>query len=250
VDIEAKGQGQWWARPAGKAMSALDGNLLPYKEEVAYTDLHIGRLLAFIEEKKLWENTCVVFVADHGEEFFEHGGAGHDNTLFEELIHVPLAIATPSIDLPDVISQPVGTRWLFGSLLELLGIPSPDTLGGAPSLFAVEDIGGEEHVRSSTRPRGRTGVEGSLKPTIWLSSLTGKRDKLIEDHLRGRTMYFDLLRDPGELADLSERQPETTARLRRMLAARNDGLLDMGETGAAATVSEDELQRLKSLGYL
>lgn len=250
VDIEASAREPWWAKPAGKAMATLGGNLVPYKEEVAYTDLHIGRLLAFLDERRLWENTCVVFVADHGEEFFEHGGAGHDNTLFEELIHVPLCIFTPSLDLPHVVSAPVETRWLFRSLLEVAGIPAPDTVPPAPSLLAAEDVGGEVYMRSSACPRGQTGVTGSQKPTAWLSSLTGAREKLIEDHLRGQAMYFDLLQDPGELLDLGEQQPEAAGRLRELLTARDQELVGTRETGPSPALSEETRQRLKSLGYL
>ena len=68
-----------------------------YAEEVAFTDLHIGRLLAYLDEHHLWDSTCVVFVADHGEEFLEHGSFEHGSTLFEEVLHVPLFIADPAL---------------------------------------------------------------------------------------------------------------------------------------------------------
>ncbi|NIN93415.1 MAG: sulfatase-like hydrolase/transferase, partial [Anaerolineae bacterium] len=107
-----------------------------YDEEVAYTDLHIGRLLTFLDENGLWESTCVVLVADHGEEFLDHGSGGHGHTLFQELIHVPLLIADPSRDAPAVISDPVETRWIFATILEMLGISPPDQQVPWRTLFA------------------------------------------------------------------------------------------------------------------
>jgi len=220
-----------------------------YDEEVAYVDLHINRLLAFLEERRLWDDTCVVFVADHGEEFWDHGATGHDNTLFDELVRVPLSLTAPSLDLPKVVSDPVETRWLFGTLLEIAGLLSADGAADDPSLLRPAE-GSEQYVRSSTFPRGRTGVEGSTRPTVWLSGLVGERYKLIEDHLHGRTMLFDLLEDPRELRNLSQEQTETADLLRQALAARDAALLGTGAAGQAPRMSEAEARRLKSLGYL
>ena len=220
-----------------------------YDEEVAYVDLHIGRLLASLEQRRLWDDTCVVFVSDHGEEFWEHGATGHDNTLFDELVRVPLSLTAPSLDLPKVVSDPVETRWLFGTLLEIAGLRSADGTADDPSLLALGE-GSERYVRSSTCPRGRTGVEETRKPSVWLSSLTDKQYKLIEDHLHGRTMLFDLLEDPRELRNLSQEQAETADLLRQALAARDATLLGTGGAGQAPRISEAEARRLKSLGYL
>jgi arylsulfatase A-like enzyme len=220
-----------------------------YDEEVAYVDLHIGRLLALLEERRLWEDTCVVFVADHGEEFWDHGATGHDNTLFDELVRVPLSLTAPSLDLPKVVSDPVETRWLFGTLLEIAGLRPTADAADDPSLLAPGE-GPEPYMRSSTCPRGRTGVEGSTKPSVWLSCLTGRQYKLIEDHLNGRTMLFDLPEDPRELRNLSQEQTETTDLLRQALAARDATLLGTGAAGPATQISEAETRRLKSLGYL
>lgn len=220
-----------------------------YDEEVAYVDLHIGRLLALLDERRLWEDTCVVFVADHGEEFWDHGATGHDNTLFDELVLVPLSLTAPSLDLPNVVSDPVETRWLFGTLLEIAGVRSAADAADDPSLLARGE-GSERYVRSSTCPRGRTGVEESRKPSVWLSCLTGKQYKLIEDHLSGRTMLFDLPEDPRELRNLSQEQTETADLLRQALAARDATLLGTDGAGPAPQISEAETRRLKSLGYL
>lgn len=55
-------------------------------------DYEIGRLLDFMDEQKLKENTIVIITGDHGEEFMEkgHWGHGHNAVFPEEQIHVPL----------------------------------------------------------------------------------------------------------------------------------------------------------------
>jgi arylsulfatase A-like enzyme len=61
-----------------------------YAGEVLYTDHEIGILLAGLRDLRLDERTLVVFTSDHGEEFGEHGWIGHDETVYDEVLHVPL----------------------------------------------------------------------------------------------------------------------------------------------------------------
>ena len=63
-------------------------------------------------------------------------------------------------------------------------------------------------------------------------------------------MCFDLLEDPGELTDLSEQEPEITARLKRLLAEIDRLLIGDDEPAEAPAISEKEKQKLKALGYL
>jgi arylsulfatase A-like enzyme len=67
-----------------------------YDGEIAFTDLHIGRLFAYLKELKIYDKTLIILTADHGDEFFEHGNKGHRKTLFDETLKVPLIIKLPS----------------------------------------------------------------------------------------------------------------------------------------------------------
>ena len=57
-----------------------------YDAEIRFTDDTLGRLLSLLEKRGRLNNTLVVITADHGEEFFEHGGKGHQRTLFDEVV--------------------------------------------------------------------------------------------------------------------------------------------------------------------
>ena len=61
-----------------------------YREEIAFTDDQIGKLLAHMQELGLADNTLVVLAADHGEEFRNRGWIGHTANLYDNLLHVPL----------------------------------------------------------------------------------------------------------------------------------------------------------------
>jgi arylsulfatase A-like enzyme len=223
-----------------------------YDEEVAYTDAQIGRVLGFLDEAGLWDATLVVFVADHGEEFLEHGSVGHANTLYQECIHVPLAIVDPMHEAPATFTRPVETRWLFRTVLDFLGLEPPEDRADLPSLTHDSLSGREEHlVRSSTHP-AQSPIDEATSPGahVWLSSLVDERWKLIVDHNLGRSMLFDLGSDAGEQDDQLERRPEIGARLSAALQ-RVDSALDRAPRDPSGPgPSEEHLRRLRDLGYL
>ena len=63
-----------------------------YDEEILYSDLEFGRLIARMKELDLYENTTIIVLSDHGEEFYEHGDWGHGGRLWQSLLHVPLIV--------------------------------------------------------------------------------------------------------------------------------------------------------------
>jgi arylsulfatase A-like enzyme len=65
---------------------------LSYDRELAFLDYHVARLLQDIEARGLLDDTAVIITSDHGEAFGEHGTWWHDNTLYSELLRVPLYV--------------------------------------------------------------------------------------------------------------------------------------------------------------
>jgi arylsulfatase A-like enzyme len=111
-----------------------------YDGEVLYTDRQIGRLLKYLRATGLDKNTVVVFVADHGEQFYEHGERLHSKTLYNEEIHVPLIIRAPG-HAPRVVQRRVRSLDLFPTLAELADLPA--RLEGKPEagLLARQSMG-------------------------------------------------------------------------------------------------------------
>jgi len=68
-----------------------------YDAEVAGVDRALGRLLDALAERELLDHTLVVVVASHGQEFFEHQGRMQGQTLFDEVVQVPLLLAGPGV---------------------------------------------------------------------------------------------------------------------------------------------------------
>ncbi len=230
-----------------------------YAEDIAFADLHIGRLLAALDEDDLWDTTCVVVVADHGEEFLEHGGLEHGQTLFNEVVHVPLLVADPSRAGPEVVSDVVETRWLFGTILDMLGVGPSAARGSAHSLFAPQREG-ERYARSSL--------------TNSQSCLIGSQYKLIKGAHRRRlpprehgfeeasqsgrprrdpgrdALLFDLHSDPEESLDLSSDLPEIRSQLQSSLDSLDATLRSTARVQPMPRLNRDQLRRLRNLGYL
>lgn len=66
-----------------------------YDGELRYMDDQIGRLLDGLRDLGRWDDALVIFVSDHGEEFWDHGGFEHGHTHYREMIRVPLIVKRP-----------------------------------------------------------------------------------------------------------------------------------------------------------
>jgi arylsulfatase A-like enzyme len=97
-----------------------------YRAEVASVDQAVGAVLEAIDQAGLRERTLVICVADHGEEFWDHGGVEHGHTVYEELVHVPLLMRWPGhLEAGTRIDAVTRIIDLAPTVLELLGMAAP-----------------------------------------------------------------------------------------------------------------------------
>jgi arylsulfatase A-like enzyme len=92
---------------SGKELGRLKGNKNPpsakdrkriealYENEIAFNDKHFGDLIAHLKAEGIYDETLIIISADHGDEFWEHGGCGHGHNLHQELVRVPMVIRYP-----------------------------------------------------------------------------------------------------------------------------------------------------------
>ena len=104
------------------------------------TDDNVGRIMNYLDESGLADNTIVVFTSDHGE---QHGSHGRTNKMvpYAESVNVPLIIrwpnGVPSGFVSDVLYTPMDH---FPTLCGLCGIDSPSELDGEDLSKEVEGI--------------------------------------------------------------------------------------------------------------
>jgi arylsulfatase A-like enzyme len=111
----------------------LQGEIDAYDGAIAYLDDHIDRLFTELKKLNLSHNTLVVITSDHGEAFGEHDLLLHDNSLYWEVIHVPLIFWLPNRIAAGVrVDQPVTNAALPATIMEIIGDDSQSLFPGLP----------------------------------------------------------------------------------------------------------------------
>lgn len=223
-----------------------------YDQEIAFTDQHIGRLLDFLRESNLYENSVIVLTSDHGEEFGEHGGSMH-RTTYEEVVRVPLVIKAPLLE-PGSRNDRTDQIDLFPTILEILGTETGSDFGGR-NLFGSERKGGAVFIERD-RPawfRQRAVIVGDYKlirimKDTGRKTSSGKMGTIVRtENIRPGHYLFDLSGDPFETKNIFSRGHTVSEKLVALL----DSHLEKVETaGEKIEIGEELRRKLRSLGYL
>jgi arylsulfatase A-like enzyme len=192
-----------------------------YDAEIAFADQELGKLLTGLKDLGLYDEALVVFVADHGEEFRDHGGFGHNPMMYQEVVRVPLVVK-----FPDSFEQPA----LRGAVHNQR-VSQVDVL---PTL--MDAVGLELDESDSKKLAGDSLLAKVLDPildpldviTISEADVSGTYTKSITQgdwkYIRTWTPFederlYDLAKDPMELRDLAPAAPSKLAELRELLSA-------------------------------
>ncbi len=230
-----------------------------YDGEIRFSDRHAGHLFDTLRELGLWDRSLVVVLSDHGETLFERERpADHGARVYDEQIRIPLLLRLPESALAGQrLGDPVHQVDLFPSVLELLGLPVPTGLQGRSFAGRLRGEGDPDPERARfsqavTKPTRLRHIPETLRDRAILSAIRVGDRKLIEYPTRAGGWYrelFDLSRDPGELANRADEDPELADRLGAALAEwRERGGGDAGEPLPA--LSPETLEVLRSLGYV
>jgi len=214
----------------------------PYAGEVAFVDSQVGRLIAFLEDRRLLDKTIVVAVGDHGESLGEHDESTHGFFVYRSVLRVPFVIASPAGTARGLnVSSTVRAIDLAPTLLELLGVPLNDAVDGR-SLVPL--------MTGASRDLGLDAYSESMYARYhfgWseLKALTSGRYTYIS---APRPELYDTVQDPGQTRNLYD--------ARRPLADRMDASLravarDSDDSAPRTSdVEPDVRARLAALGYV
>ncbi len=207
-----------------------------YDAEIYCMDQTFGKLLRFIEEQGLADNTIFVLTADHGEEFGEHGTWGwHSHSLYDELLRVPLLMRFPDRrHAGGVVEQQVRSMDIAPTVLDLLGISAPLEFAGESLILRIEGRKEPPLVAFSAQDGVRKRARASLRTKEW--KLHGSR-------------LFDLVNDPGETNDVARDNPAIVALLSRKRDDLFAGRIAPSDAPAVKLDKHTE-KKLRSLGYI
>ncbi len=118
-----------------------------YAGEVTFLDAWVGRLLNAVWDLGLAEDTIILFTADHGTQFGEHGTISKSpmirHTVYKELARIPGIFYHPHGKKGCRIGQLMWTPDIMPTLLTLLGIALPENVHGTPQPWIISDEAGE-----------------------------------------------------------------------------------------------------------
>jgi arylsulfatase A-like enzyme len=218
-----------------------------YLAEVAHVDRQVGRFVQAMKDAGVYDEALIIFTADHGEEFFEHGGLQHGHSLYQELIHVPFLIKLPRQRIAKRVNNFVTTQALLPTVLELVGIESTREPGWVKSLVPlIEDsssLDSESPIISGATFWERTESQ-------WAVVLRGM--KFIHRVDSGREELYDLQADPLEQISVINQHPKIVEQARHTLVQHHTFATDfLRKAGLTDGTAEEELRkRLRSLGYI
>lgn len=177
-----------------------------YDGEIRFLDAQVEEIFRCLGVD---ERTLVVFLADHGEEFGDHGGSYHGARLYSELIRIPLFIHQPGVE-PRRVATNVATIDLLPTLRDILGA-APSEQDEGTSLRGLWGSGQELPERLFFSHR-----RGSLSELQCV--ISGDRKYIVTDYDPGTDTpqereLFDLSRDPGETTNLSEGEADVAEEL-------------------------------------
>lgn len=183
-----------------------------YDSDIYWTDLWLGFLFGYLKEKGLLEETIVILLADHGEEFREHGKKHHGHQLYQESIWIPLIVKYPGVK-PKKVATPVGLVDVFPTILDLTGLEHPrDSLQGQSLLHTAASP-----ESSDSRPIFTMLADRTAKPTHHLKGVILGHYKLIWDMTNDSEELFDLDSDPRERKNLAKKKKKIARKLRTLL---------------------------------
>jgi arylsulfatase A-like enzyme/Flp pilus assembly protein TadD len=218
----------------------------PYDGEIAFADEQVGRLLRFLKEKGIYQNTVIVLCGDHGESLGEHGEKTHGFFIYNATMHVPLIIRLPESRLPEkaarTVADPVSLVDLMPTVLGAVELEIPSQVQGRSLL---------PELRVDQTARDRVLYGETFMPRIhfnW-SELRGSENTKYHFIDAPRPELYDLSKDPGEVHNLFTEKKAVAEEMRAKLVSLIRDYSAGKEMAEKTGLDPALMERLKALGY-
>jgi arylsulfatase A-like enzyme/Flp pilus assembly protein TadD len=215
-----------------------------YDGEIAFADSQVGRLIAFLKAKGLYQNTLIVLTGDHGESLGEHGEKTHGFFVYNATLHVPVIIHLPGNDTAKVLPELVSLTDLMPTVLQVLKVDIPSQVQGR-SLLPLMTPTPKKEVDS------RSLYAETFLPRIhfnWseLRSVETEKYQFIQ---APKPELYDLSTDPAETRNLYADKKAVAGELHARLNALIHQYSADHELAEKTGLDPALMERLKSLGY-
>jgi len=242
---------------------AIRGEMIDRYDGLAlFCDAQVRVAVEAVRRRGMLDDTLVIVTADHGQAFWDHWSWGHGNTLYEEMVRVPLILWAGQglrkrngripLGVEDV---PVSTVDVMPTVLSLAGVRCPTCEG--ESLIDLAARGGQaRETFMETQWRGTVGSSVKRSMVLDMYAIADGRQKLIYAKVLGadweKWELYDLVADPTEERSLLDGPPNETMPLFLKMQARRKAALAKRSAAARVDLKKhpDLYEQLKALGYV
>jgi arylsulfatase A-like enzyme len=233
-------------RPSGDYVTTLR---TLYRQCARYVDWLLGRVVRVVEERG--RPAVVVVVSDHGENLGDHGLFGHNSSLNQTLLHVPLVTWGHKVDLASGWVQ--DNAALTGLAPWLRGIADgtmTPMAGNGPVITEYEST--TRWIPADVQARlDATGKADSVPPLVYHAGFAVRDGSMKYIALEtGAESLFDLADDPDEERDLAAVRPEEVLRLRPHRDAWQRRRAEQPTYEAGDVADQEISEHLRQLGYI
>jgi arylsulfatase A-like enzyme len=232
-----------------------------YDSGVFWADRNVGDVIEVLKERGVWDKAVFVFLSDHGEEMFDHDSWYHGQSVYDELMHVPMIIHFPRGQYGGRrVTEPVSLVDVMPTLLDYAGHPELCEGCRGVSLLPLLD---PSNAASAVDSEGAGPVFGMrINETTYFSSWAAARGevnvmvrqgrwKAIWNEDPGTTELYEIVEDAGEQIDVSGQYPEQARKLAgRARAWLADCRGSRAKPGEIQDLDLETRERLRSMGYL
>lgn len=231
-----------------------------YDDEILNNDHSFKLLVDKLRQLGSLDNTLIIVLSDHGEEFWDHGWTAHGQSVYQELTHTLLLMSNPRL-FPTArrIDEPVQLIDVMPTVLDLLNLKSPPVVEGQ-SLVPLAK--GRPFQRrglvvssrfSAVHPEGL--VPENATDSFAIIDSRWKfiyRNKAAKAGIKKVELY-DRRSDRAEQHDIADQNPgevqKMVSALSQWIDAQNKVRTITGHSGKTQ-LDQQTLERLRSLGYL
>jgi arylsulfatase A-like enzyme len=211
-----------------------------YQEEVLYMDAQIGKLIEFIKNEAIFEESAFLIMGDHGEglnEYNQH--IGHLFYLHKIYSKVPMILTGPGISKANINNTLVSNLNIAPTILEILKIKKPDFMAGTSLLNKGKN---KKLLLETYSPEAPVDSFAIIDYPFQLIVYPQRSENKVE--------YYNLEEDEFGIINLIDKgnKPENFRELLKYLQKVSEELVAMKETKSA--ISERDREILRSLGYL
>jgi len=227
-----------------------------YEAAIYGADEYVGQVISELKAKGVYDKTIIIITADHGERFGERGLWGHGDTIYRELINVPLIIRIPDVAGREV-DTPVSNLDIAPTILDLLGVENNYNMDGKSLLPIINGGEGRPVYAITARNYEDSKAVRDRSFGFWYSIIEDKLKLIIAqfNETSEKEMY-NLNSDWSEKvnlvnnSDYSEKFKELDKKLLEWKQNRNLNNRAPEVANPDEEVDEELIAQLRSLGYL